>query len=73
MIGIAEKVDQPSAWVERFAPLIRAGGLVLDLAAGSGRHSRLLLESGFTVRTVDRDGARATRRTPLRGETDRSI
>jgi SAM-dependent methyltransferase len=55
MIGIAEAVDQPSAWVRRFVPLIRAGGLVLDLAAGSGRHSRLLLESGFTVRAVDRD------------------
>lgn len=29
--------------------------MVLDLAAGSGRHSRLLLESGCTVRAVDRD------------------
>ena len=55
MTGIAETVDQPSAWVSRFIPLIRAGGLVVDLAAGIGRHSRLLLESGFTVRAVDRD------------------
>src|ERR1700747_356135 len=45
----------PSAWVTRFMPLIRPGGLVLDLAAGNGRHSRLLIESGFTVRAVDRD------------------
>ena len=45
----------PSAWVKRFLPLIRPGGRVLDLAAGSGRHSRLLCESGFTVRAVDRD------------------
>jgi SAM-dependent methyltransferase len=45
----------PSAWVRRFMPLIRPGGLVLDLAAGNGRHSRLLIESGFTVRAVDRD------------------
>jgi len=36
-------------------PLIRRGGRVLDLAAGSGRHTRLLLESGFTVCAVDRD------------------
>jgi SAM-dependent methyltransferase len=55
MTGVAETVDQPSAWVRRFVPLIRPGGLVLDLAAGSGRHSRLLLESGFTLRAVDRD------------------
>jgi len=36
-------------------PLIRRGGRVLDLAAGSGRHCRLLLESGFAVCAVDRD------------------
>jgi SAM-dependent methyltransferase len=45
----------PSAWVTRFLPLITPGGLVLDLAAGNGRHSRLLRGSGFTVRAVDRD------------------
>jgi SAM-dependent methyltransferase len=28
---------------------------VLDLAAGTGRHTRLLLESGFAVCAVDRD------------------
>jgi SAM-dependent methyltransferase len=44
-----------SAWVRRFVPLIRRGGRVLDLAAGSGRHTRLLLDSGFTVCAVDRD------------------
>jgi SAM-dependent methyltransferase len=36
-------------------PLIKPGGRVLDLAAGSGRHTRLLLESGFVVCAVDRD------------------
>src|SRR5947209_20306606 len=44
-----------STWVRRFVPLIRRGGRVLDLAAGSGRHTRLLLESGFAVCAVDRD------------------
>ena len=44
-----------SAWVRRFAPLVKTGGRVLDLAAGSGRHSRLLLQSGFSVCAVDRD------------------
>src|SRR5947208_16238003 len=44
-----------SAWVRRFLPLIRRGGRVLDLAAGSGRHTRLLLDGGFAVCAVDRD------------------
>ena len=45
----------PSAWVRRFAPLIRQGGHVLDLAAGGGRHTRLLLDMGFRVMAVDRN------------------
>src|SRR5258708_23298700 len=45
----------PSAWVERWASSIRPGGAVLDLAAGSGRHSRLLARLGFEVDAVDRD------------------
>ena len=47
--------DQPSTWVRRFVPLIRQGGRVLDLAAGGGRHTRLLLDMGFAVTAVDRD------------------
>jgi SAM-dependent methyltransferase len=45
----------PSAWVSRFLPLIKPGGRVLDLAAGSGRHVRLLRDCGFAVCAVDRD------------------
>ena len=45
----------PSVWVNRFLPLIKPGGLVLDLAAGSGRHVRLLRDRGFAVCAVDRD------------------
>jgi len=47
--------DACSVWVLRFLPLIRAGGLVLDLATGGGRHTRLLLERGYIVDAVDRD------------------
>jgi SAM-dependent methyltransferase len=47
--------DTPSAWVGRFIPLIRPGGRVLDLAAGAGRHTRLLLDMGFRVTAIDRD------------------
>jgi len=44
----------PSAWVERWAPLI-THGTVLDLACGSGRHSKLFLEKGLQVVAVDRE------------------
>jgi SAM-dependent methyltransferase len=44
-----------SPWVARFLPLVRPGGRVLDLAAGGGRHVRLLRERGFAVLAVDRD------------------
>ncbi len=47
----------PSAWVRIFVPLIRSGGRVLDLAAGGGRHTRLLLDMGLLVTAIDRDVA----------------
>lgn len=50
------EIDMPSAWVQRFAPLIPAGE-VLDLACGSGRHSRLLAGLGHAVLAVDRSAA----------------
>ena len=46
---------RPSPWVVRFASLIPAGGAVLDVAAGSGRHTRWLVEQGWRVLAVDRD------------------
>ena len=47
--------NEASAWVKRFAGLIPAGGRVLDLACGSGRHARLLAALGHPVEAVDRD------------------
>lgn len=47
--------DEPSAWVVRFASLVPAGGPVLDLAAGGGRHARLFRDRGHPVTAVDRD------------------
>lgn len=47
--------EMTSFWVERFLPLITAGGSVLDLACGNGRHSLLLAEHGYRVEAVDRD------------------
>ncbi|MEY4369182.1 MAG: hypothetical protein RL564_1132, partial [Pseudomonadota bacterium] len=46
---------QPSRWVTRFARLIPASGLVLDLACGGGRHARYLAGLGHPVLAVDRD------------------
>lgn len=45
----------PSPWVERHAAAIELGAPVLDLAAGSGRHARLLAGRGLVVTAVDRD------------------
>lgn len=45
----------PSPWIARFASLIQAGGEVLDLACGGGRHARLLAGMGYRVEAVDRD------------------
>ena len=46
----------PSLWVKRFLEEIpRSKGPILDLACGSGRHTHLLLASGFEVWAVDRD------------------
>ena len=45
----------PSPWVRRFAPLVRAGGEVLDVACGSGRHTRHFLALGHPVTALDKD------------------
>ena len=47
-----------SSWVQRFASLIpKNGGPVLDLACGSGRHTRLLLTLGYQVWALDKDAS----------------
>ena len=48
------ETETPSSWVRRFAPLIRAGGQVLDIACGRGRHARYLAGLGCRVDAVDR-------------------
>ncbi|MDH3232445.1 MAG: class I SAM-dependent methyltransferase [Alphaproteobacteria bacterium] len=48
----------PSDWITRFAGLVRPGGSVLDLAAGSGRHTRYFLGLGHPVVAIDRDVSR---------------
>ena len=50
----AHAITAPSAWVERWAPLI-THGTVLDVACGSGRHARFFLSKGLKVVAVDRE------------------
>lgn len=47
--------EMPSAWIARWAPLVAAGGRVLDVASGAGRHSRYFAGRGHEVLAVDRD------------------
>ncbi|HEY8117745.1 MAG TPA: class I SAM-dependent methyltransferase [Methylophilaceae bacterium] len=44
---------EPSAWLVRHANLIKLGGRVLDVAAGSGRNAHWLANQGFQVEAVD--------------------
>jgi len=47
--------QRPSDWIRRFAPLVAAGGRVLDVACGAGRHARLFAQRGCAVVAVDRE------------------
>jgi len=46
---------EPSRWVIRFTHLVRAGGSVLDVAAGQGRHCQWFLDGEYSVVAIDRD------------------
>lgn len=56
--GHAAQAQRPSAWVERFAPLVPAGAVVLDVACGAGRHTRLFRGLGHPVVAADLDVGR---------------
>ncbi|MGA8010470.1 MAG: methyltransferase domain-containing protein [Thiomonas sp.] len=45
----------PSPWIVRHAHLLRAGGSVLDVACGGGRHVRWLQQRGHALFAVDRN------------------
>jgi SAM-dependent methyltransferase len=78
-----QQLQAPSEWLVRFEPLLKRGSHVLDVAAGSGRHSRFLASLGHHVTAIDRDAEALAKsgasRTlccdleqgiaPLRGET----
>jgi len=47
----------PSEWVRRWGECVPAGGRVLDVACGGGRHARWFAHRGHPVDAVDRDPA----------------
>ena len=46
--------EAPSPWVQRWSDLVPAGGAVLDVACGQGRHLRWFAGRGHPVTGVDR-------------------
>jgi SAM-dependent methyltransferase len=44
-----------SAWIQQWAHLVAAGGPVLDVAAGNGRHARFFASRGHPALALDRD------------------
>jgi SAM-dependent methyltransferase len=44
-----------SSWISRYAEMAPTNGVILDLAAGSGRHSRYFNSLDYKVLAVDRD------------------
>lgn len=57
MNGNHDDIAAPSAWVVRWSGLVPAGGRVLDIACGNGRHARFFATRGHPVEAVDRDPA----------------
>jgi len=53
----AANPGEPSAWVQQWAGRIPAGGRVLDLACGAGRHTRYLASLNHPVEGVDIDAS----------------
>jgi SAM-dependent methyltransferase len=50
-----ENLPPPSSWVVEHSALFAPRGEVLDVAAGSGRHTRWLLAQGRRICAIDRD------------------
>ena len=53
-MAAAHGAQAPSAWITRFAHLVRPQGTVLDLACGMGRHTRYFSASNHALTSVDK-------------------
>ena len=52
---LKNKIPMVLDWVRKYISLIPSKKLVLDLACGSGRNTRFLLDKGYTVMALDKD------------------
>lgn len=72
-MGQGSAFDKPvttmtaSPWITRWAPLVATGTTVLDVAAGSGRHTRYFRSRGHRLTAMDRDVSRLA---DLAGDAD---
>ena len=57
-------LSAPSPWIVRWSHLLAAGGTVLDVACGSGRHVQWFAQRGHPVSGVDKNTAAAKRLVP---------
>jgi SAM-dependent methyltransferase len=64
-------LQTPSEWVVRWSGLVPAGGRVLDIACGNGRHARFFAARGHPVEAVDRDPALLSRLAGIPGISTR--
>jgi SAM-dependent methyltransferase len=55
--AVIHGLGEPSRWVRQWAHLVAAGGAVLDVASGAGRHARFFASQGHPVTAIDRDAA----------------
>ena len=51
---MAQGTQTPSTWVQRWSHLVPAGGSVLDVACGHGRHMAWFAGRGHSVTGIDR-------------------
>jgi SAM-dependent methyltransferase len=57
--------EAPSPWIRRWSHLVPAGGAVLDVACGRGRHMRWFAGRGHPVTGIDRDAEAIAAVAPL--------
>ncbi len=53
----AHGTEPPSAWVQRWSPLVKPAGTVLDVACGQGRHTHWFHARGHAVTAVDQSAS----------------
>ncbi len=61
----AHSASAPSEWVQRWSHLVPAGGTVLDVACGQGRHLRWFAQAQHPVTGVDRSPEAIAAAAPL--------